>query len=130
MNSGQLIEYNMRNIFLEKSYTKCGRETILRAFLKSQNWAYLGINNLRFYTVCFHCMPIWGLLKYIETKLLTTWFYFIESLFKSKKKSRSSLTGWFLAWFLKKNNFLVISYKLTKFHFLVAIASWDIGKYV
>ena len=23
----QLIEYNMRNIFLEKSYTKCGRET-------------------------------------------------------------------------------------------------------
>ena len=25
---GQLIDYDMRNIFLEKSYTKCGRETI------------------------------------------------------------------------------------------------------
>ena len=25
---GQLIEYNMRNIFVEKSYTKCGGETI------------------------------------------------------------------------------------------------------
>ena len=25
---GQLIEYNMRNIFVEKSYTKCARETI------------------------------------------------------------------------------------------------------
>ena len=37
MNSGQLIEYNMRNISLEKSCTKCGRETILRAFLQSQN---------------------------------------------------------------------------------------------
>ena len=24
MESGQLIEYNMRNIFLEKSCTKCG----------------------------------------------------------------------------------------------------------
>ena len=24
----QLIEYNMRNIFLEKSHTKCGGETI------------------------------------------------------------------------------------------------------
>ena len=24
MTFGQLIEYNMRNIFLEKSYTKCG----------------------------------------------------------------------------------------------------------
>ena len=25
---GQLIEYNMRKIFLEKLYTKCGGETI------------------------------------------------------------------------------------------------------
>ena len=25
MAFGQLIEYNMRNIFIEKSYTKCGR---------------------------------------------------------------------------------------------------------
>ena len=27
---GQLIECNMRNIFLEKSYTKCSAETISR----------------------------------------------------------------------------------------------------
>ena len=27
---GQLIEYNMRNVFVEKSYTKYARETILR----------------------------------------------------------------------------------------------------
>ena len=27
MKFGQLIEYNMRNIFLEKSFTKCGGET-------------------------------------------------------------------------------------------------------
>ena len=30
---GQLIEYNIRNIFLEKSYTKYGGETIPRPFL-------------------------------------------------------------------------------------------------
>ena len=30
----QLIEHNMRNIFLEKSYTKCGGETIPRPFSK------------------------------------------------------------------------------------------------
>ena len=29
---GQLIEYNMRNIFLEKSYTMCAGETIPRHF--------------------------------------------------------------------------------------------------
>ena len=32
MKFGQLIEYNMRNIFLEKSYTKCGGENSLRPF--------------------------------------------------------------------------------------------------
>ena len=31
---GQLIEYNMRNIFLEKSYTKYTGETIPRPFSK------------------------------------------------------------------------------------------------
>ena len=32
MKFGQLIEYNMRNIFLEKSYTKYGGETSPRLF--------------------------------------------------------------------------------------------------
>ena len=31
---GQLIKYNMKNIFLEKSYTKCGGETIPKPFSK------------------------------------------------------------------------------------------------
>ena len=31
---GQLIEYNLRNIFLEKSYRKCGGETIAGLFFK------------------------------------------------------------------------------------------------
>ena len=37
---GQLIEYNMRNISLEKSYTKCGEEAIIKLF-KNQDWAEL-----------------------------------------------------------------------------------------
>ena len=32
----QLIEYNMRNIFLQISYKKCGRETIPRPFSLDQ----------------------------------------------------------------------------------------------
>ena len=32
MKFGQLIEYNMRNFFLGKSYTKCGWETSPRTF--------------------------------------------------------------------------------------------------
>ena len=34
MKSGQLIEYNLRNIFVEKSYTKCAAETIPRPLSK------------------------------------------------------------------------------------------------
>ena len=34
MKFGQLIEYDMRNTFLEKSYPKCGEETIPRPFSK------------------------------------------------------------------------------------------------
>ena len=34
MKFGQLIEYNMRNIFLEKSYTKFGGEISPRPFFE------------------------------------------------------------------------------------------------
>ena len=34
MKFGQLIEYNLRNIFFEKSYTKCAGETIPRPLSK------------------------------------------------------------------------------------------------
>ena len=34
MEFGQLIEYNLKNLFLKKSYTKSGGETIPRPFSK------------------------------------------------------------------------------------------------
>ena len=52
MKSGQLIEGNMRKIFLERSYTKCGGETIPRIFSrklklsKSQDKWYNVLYNL------------------------------------------------------------------------------------
>ena len=39
MKFGQLIEYNMRSIFAEKSYTKCDGETIRRPFSKNPKWS-------------------------------------------------------------------------------------------
>ena len=48
MKFGQLIEYNMRKIFLEKSYTKCAGESIPRPYLKNLNGAYLLINSVKF----------------------------------------------------------------------------------
>ena len=37
MQVGQLIEYNTRNIFLEKLYTKYGGETSPRVFSKNEH---------------------------------------------------------------------------------------------
>ena len=37
MKLGQLVKYNMRNIFLEKSYRKYGGEKLPDPFLKTQN---------------------------------------------------------------------------------------------
>ena len=47
MKYGQVIEYNMRNIFLEKSYAKCGGEASPRHFHDNQNQRYLLINSLK-----------------------------------------------------------------------------------
>ena len=48
MKLGQLIERNMRNIFLEKSYTKCSGETSPRPFSEILKLAYHWINSLKF----------------------------------------------------------------------------------
>ena len=64
MKFGQLIECNMRKIFLEKSYTKCDLENSPRPFSEKLKLSISLINSLRFYTICFYCMTSWGLLKH------------------------------------------------------------------
>ena len=56
------------------------------SFLKNQYWTYFWINSLKFYTVCFYCMLIWGQLKFSEIKLQTICFYLMKTLFKKKKR--------------------------------------------
>ena len=55
-------------------------------FLKNWNWAYLWINILKFYKVCFYFVISWGLLKYKETKLQTTCCHLILSFFEKIKR--------------------------------------------
>ena len=56
MKFGQLIECSMRNIFLEKSYTKCGGETSPRPFSKKLKLTISLDHSLKFYAVYFYCM--------------------------------------------------------------------------
>ena len=54
MKFGQLIEYSLRNILLEKSHTKCGGESSPRPFSEELKLRiYL---DQQFNTVCFYCI--------------------------------------------------------------------------
>ena len=45
---GQLIAYNIRNIFLENHKQNVLEKLFADPYLKNQNWAYLWINGLKF----------------------------------------------------------------------------------
>ena len=119
MKFGQLIEYNLTNIFLERSYTKCGGEIIPRPFFKKSKLS-LRMNIIKFYIFCFYCLPSWGLSKVIETKLHITCIYLKQSFLKNKKRSGTGTRASFSVWFLKKNISLVMFFYLTKFQCVVA----------
>ena len=80
MRFGQLIEYDMRYIFLKMSYTKCSGKTSPRPFYKQSK---LGIS-LECEMLCsfFIECPSQGQPKYIKTKVLT----FLKKLFKTAKR--------------------------------------------
>ena len=52
MNFDQLIEYNMKNIFYNKSYTKCGRETIQRPLTEKSKLKIDEILNMPIPLIC------------------------------------------------------------------------------
>ena len=84
MNFGQLIKYNMKNIFL-KYHTQYVIEKLFpEPFLKNKIGLY--INSLKFYTVYLYCMPSRGLSKYFGTKLKATSLSLTLYFFKKQKE--------------------------------------------
>ena len=70
----QLLGFNMRIIFLEKSCTKYDGEDSPRPFHKRTKIDHISgstvWNVIQFFIVC----PNWGLAKYIKTRMLATGF--------------------------------------------------------
>ena len=84
MKFGQLIEYNMRNIFLEISYTKSGGETIRRSVSKKIKLSTsVGLDRM-FYTVCFYCNQVEDYRNIL--KLSCRLLAFTSVLFKKTKR--------------------------------------------
>ena len=90
---------------------------------KNENWAYLWTNSVTFYTVCFYCMPSWGLSKYIKTNHQTACFYHIKSFFFffffKKKEIWNQFPCLISALLLKKNIYLAIFYNWPNFILLL-----------
>ena len=97
MKFGQLIENNMKNIFMKNNAQNLVEKLIPGPFLKNQNSAYLWINNLKFYRVCFY----WGLPAYIKSKMLTLVFTSYEA-FSTIKKRKLVFLAHFLHGFWRK----------------------------
>ena len=127
MKFGQITEYKMRNIFLEKSYTKYSGETIPISFLKNHSWAYLWISSLKFYAV-----SLW----YFKLRVIEIYWNYAPGHFPSPHTNlfKKQIEVWnyspyhIFCMFLEKNIFLVIFYQQTKFDCLVVFTSWDIGQ--
>ena len=83
---GQLIEYNMRNMFLEKSYTKFGEETSPRPFKDSG--LYLSLDQQSKISYCLFLLYV-----QVEDYQNKTPY---KTFSKTKKRSGTSLPPFFL----------------------------------
>ena len=83
----QLIEYNIRNIFMKKIVPKYGAETISRTFSQKQKLIKSLDQNLEVLQSSFLLFVLrWGLSKDIETILQAIYFNLTQS-FKKKQKN-------------------------------------------
>ena len=129
MKFGHLKEYNTRNIFLEKSYTKCGGKLFRGPFLKNQNWVYLWISNLKSYIAFFILCEVEAY-RYI-LKLSCEDHLLLPHIkhFEERKRGLELVSlSHFLHDFWRKV-FHIIFHLLIN-HSLVAFTSWDIGRYM
>ena len=93
----------MRNIFLEKSYTNYGGETIPRPFSKKSKVSMSKV-------LCSLLLFVSIYIYILELSCRPLGFTSCKTFLKNRNKFGISLTVSFSAWFLKKDISLVIFY--------------------
>ena len=70
----------MRIISLEKSHTKMWYRNYLQPLSKkkNQNWVYLWIGSIKFYTFCICCMSSWRLSNLLKISFTPLAFFFFS----------------------------------------------------
>ena len=123
MKTGELLEYNLRN-----TTQNVVEKLSPSSFLKHQNWAYLWIDILKVYIFCSIVCEVKDYRKWLKLSCRSPAFTSYKFFLTNKKRSGTSLSASFSAWFLKKNISLVILYYLTEFQCQIAFTLWDIGQ--
>ena len=96
----------LRNIFLEKSCTKCVGKACLRLFSNKLKVSRSLDKQSEIIYFAFIASPIRGLPKYIKTNVCWPLGFSSDKAFlQIRKRSEISLSDSFSAWFLKKNFF-------------------------
>ena len=113
MKFGQLTEYNMRNVFLEKSYTKCKGETI--PITEKPKYVCF------FSSVCFHCISSWGLLQ-LNYKPITFTSY--KAFLKKQKEVWNETPQLIFCMIHKGKYFFCYIFLTDQYHWLVVFISW------
>ena len=113
MKFGQLIEYNMRNIFHTENVVD---KLFPDSFLKNQNWAYLWSNILNLYTFCFNCLPSWDYWMWLKLSCRPFAFTSYKAFLKNNKRSDTISLSHFLHDFSRKMFLLLYSITWPKFN--------------
>ena len=98
----------MRNIFVEKSCTGYGGETIPTRFSKKSRLS-ISLDQQSKVLYSTYCILICGLSKYSETKLQTICFYLYKAFLKNKKGLKLVFLSHFLHDFWIKKFLLLYS---------------------
>ena len=96
----QLIEYNMRNIFLKNNSQNVVEKLFPDPFLKSQNWAYFWINNFKvLYSFFFNVCQVEGYQNILKLSCTSLAFTSYEAFLQNKKRSGTRLPVSFSKWY-------------------------------
>ena len=118
MKFGQFIKCNMRNIFLEKSYTRCGGETSPRPFpeKKIEHISRSIVSN--FIQFVFIAWQVEGYRNILKLSCRPLAFTLFEAFLKYKKRSGTSHSARII---FEEKYFWCYVIQLTKFHRLVCL---------
>ena len=95
----QLIENTITNVFLDKSNTKCGGETIPRPFSKKEKLSTSLGHILKYYNLFLFYAQIEVHQNILKLRCFTLSFILYKVFSKNKKRSGASLPTSFSAWF-------------------------------